>query len=123
MEDDLGVRVVLFVVMVGSGILLLWMARAAASGRLKRNSVAGIRVASTMASDEAWLAAHIRAKRSTMLAGYASIASGVVALLPVSAPVLATAVLVGCVAILGLVFYGASVGSRAAVAVSHKLDG
>ena len=32
-------RLVMFVVMVGAGVLLLWMAQAAASGRLGRNPV------------------------------------------------------------------------------------
>ncbi|MDQ7994014.1 MAG: SdpI family protein [Propionicimonas sp.] len=123
MDDGLGVRIVLLVVMVGAGILLIWMARAAASGRLKRNSFAGIRLPITMASDEAWLAAHVRAKRTTTFAGVLSVASGLVALLPVPAPVLAAAVLAGCAAILGFVLYGARVGSRAAAEVAKRSDG
>lgn len=111
-EADLAIRIVLLVVMVGSGILLVWMARAAASGRLKRNSMAGIRIPSTMASDEAWLAAHVRAKRVTTLAGLSSVVSGLVALLPVSAPVLAGAVLTGCGLVLAFVLYGARVGGK-----------
>lgn len=123
MDNDLGVRIVLLVVMVGSGVLLIWMARAAASGRLKRNPVAGIRIPSTMVNDEAWLAAHVRAKRATTLAGISSMASGLVALLPVSAPILAAAVLAGCGAMLGFLLYGARVGSRAAARVSSSSDG
>jgi len=119
-DNDLPVRIVLLVVMVGSGVLLIWMARATAAGRLKRNSIAGIRIPSTMASDEAWLAAHVRAKRPTVLAGVVSIASGLVALLPVSAPVLAIAIIAGCVVMLGFVLYGARVGSRAATEVSNS---
>ncbi|MGM1018259.1 MAG: SdpI family protein [Actinomycetota bacterium] len=118
MDSDLGVRIVLVVVMAGSGILLVWMARAAASGRLKRNAIAGIRIPSTMASDEAWLAAHIRAKRPTALAGYVSIASGLVALLPVPVPVLGVTVLVACGAMLVLTLYGARVGGRAAAEIA-----
>lgn len=122
MDDDLGVRIVLLIAMVGSGILLIWMARAAASGRLKRNPVAGIRIPSTMMSDEAWLAAHVRAKRATTCAGVVSVASGLIALLPVPAPVLAAAVLAGCGAMLGFVLYGARVGGRAAAEVSNQSD-
>lgn len=118
MDSDLGVRIVLVVVMAGSGILLVWMAHAAASGRLKRNAIAGIRIPSTMASDEAWLAAHVRAKRPTALAGYVSIASGLVALLPVPVEVAGAAVLAGCGAMLVLVLYGARVGGRAAAEVA-----
>ena len=119
-EIDVAMGVFLFVVMVGSGVLIMWMARATASGRLKRNALAGIRIPSTMASDEAWQAAHIRAKRPTMLGGWASIASGFVALLPVSAPVRATAVIAGCVLMLGFLLYGSKVGSRAALEISSR---
>lgn len=123
MENDLAVRIVLLVVMAGSGLLLIWMARATASGRLKRNAIAGIRIPSTMASEEAWLAAHIRAKRATMIAGISSVATGFLALLPVPAPVLAAVVLVGCGMMLGFVLYGARVGGRAAKTVSAESDG
>ena len=113
--EDLAARIVLFVVMAGSGLLLLWAARAAASGRLRRNGIAGIRTPSTMASDESWLAAHRRAERPTVLAGVAAIASGLLALLlPAPVPVLAGLVIVACVVMLGLVLWGAWVGGRAA---------
>jgi len=113
--EDLAARIVLFVVMAGSGLLLLWAARAAASGRLGRNAIAGIRTPSTMASDEAWLAAHRRAERPTVLAGVAAITSGLIALLlPAPAPVLAGVVIVACVVMLGLVLWAAWVGGRAA---------
>ncbi|ASR39544.1 hypothetical protein BAY61_22050 [Prauserella marina] len=122
MDEDLVVRIVLFVVMLGSGVLLVWLARAAASGRLRRNAFAGIRMPSTLASDEAWLAAHVRAKRPSMFAGYSSIACALVILLPVPIPVVAGAVFVACVAMLGFVLYGARVGSRAANEVAKKSD-
>lgn len=113
--EDLAARIVLFVVMAGSGLLLLWAARAAASGRLRRNGIAGIRTPSTMASDEAWLAAHRRAERPSVLAAVTSIASGILALvLPAPAPVLAGVVIVACVVMLGLVLWAAWVGGRAA---------
>jgi hypothetical protein len=118
MDYEWAPRVVLFVVMVGSGILVIWMARATASGRLKRNDIAGIRIPSTMASDEAWLAAHIRARRPMIYGGIASAASGVLALLPVPMPVVVGGIFVACAAILAFVVYGARVGSKAAVAAS-----
>ncbi|WP_402373784.1 SdpI family protein [Isoptericola rhizosphaerae] len=121
--EDLGVRILLFVVMLASGVLLVWSAHAAASGRLKRNQLAGIRVPSTMASDEAWLAAHVRAERPTRLAGFASMASAVFALLPLSTPLLAAGVLLGGLAMLGFVLYGARVGIRAATEVSKSSNG
>lgn len=120
MDNEMGVRIVLLVVLVGSGFLLIWLARATASGHLKRNTVAEIRVPSTMVSDEAWLAAHVRAKRPTTLAGISSVASGLVALLPVPATALAVAALAGCATMLGFVLYGARVGSQAAIEVSNR---
>ncbi|WP_344357891.1 zinc-binding dehydrogenase [Brachybacterium phenoliresistens] len=55
--------------MVAAGVLLNWAARATASGRIGRNALVGIRLRSTMVSDEAWRAAHSRAQRPMILAG------------------------------------------------------
>ncbi|MGJ7440518.1 SdpI family protein [Aquipuribacter sp. MA13-6] len=117
MTEEAIARLVLVGVMLGSGALLLWMSQAAASGRLRRNPVAGIRVAATMASDEAWLVGHRRAKRPTQLAGWCAIASGVPAALPVALPIVVGSVLVGAVLMLAFVVYAAAVGSSAARAV------
>ncbi|QMU98488.1 SdpI family protein [Microbacterium esteraromaticum] len=114
MDEDLITRIVLFVALVGSGLLMVWMAHATATGKLKRNRVAGIRIPSTLESEEAWLAAHIRAKRPTLIAGYIAIGAGLIALLPLPAPALAIVALGACVLMLALVLYGARVGSRAA---------
>ncbi|GAA1126332.1 SdpI family protein [Arthrobacter flavus] len=114
MDGEIVVRVVLFVVMVGSGILMLWLARAAASGRLQRNPYAGIRIQVTMASDRAWLAAHQAAERPTQIGGWCAITSGIPSILPVSMSVAMVAVFIGSLALLGFVLYGAKLGSRAA---------
>jgi len=50
MNELLIARVILSGVMIASGGALWWAARAAATGRLKRNEVAGIRTATTLAS-------------------------------------------------------------------------
>ena len=113
-------RIVLFLIMVGAGVLLIWMANAAASGHLKRNHLAGIRIPSTMASEEAWLAAHVRARRATVYGGVLSILSGAFALAPVPMPVVIIGVLVAALAVLGFVLYGARVGSAAAKAASES---
>ncbi|MFF2486064.1 SdpI family protein [Microbacterium sp. NPDC058062] len=120
MENEWVARLVLFVVMVGAGVLLIWMANAAASGRLKRNQLAGIRIPSTMASEEAWLAAHVRARRATVCSGVVSVLGGVFALIPVPMPVVTLGVLVAAVGMLGFVAYGARVGSVAAKAASLR---
>jgi len=114
MENEWIARVVLFVTLFGSGILIFWMAHAAASGRLKRNAIAGIRTPSTMASEEAWLAAHVRAKTPTLYAGAAAAAGGLVALAPIPMPVITVGVLVAAVVMLVVVLYAARVGGAAA---------
>lgn len=114
MGEEAIVRVVLFATMVGSGILMLWMAQAAASGRLGRNQLAGIRLPVTMASDNAWLAVHVAAKRPTQWAGWCSIASAVPSVLPVPMAIVLASILIGATGMLTFALYGASVGSRAA---------
>ena len=114
MDEDVIGRIVLGLVMAGSGVLVLWMARAAASGRLRRNQIAGIRTASTLASDAAWLAAHRRAKGPTLAAGWCAIASAVPAALPVPIEAVLISVLVGSVAVLAFTLRGAAVGGQAA---------
>lgn len=111
-------RAVLFIVMTGSGALIWWMAEATASGRLGRNRIAGIRIPSTLASDAAWRAAHVRARRANVAAGVVAATGGLFALIPFPMPVTAVGVLVAAVAILALVLYGTIVGGRAARALS-----
>ncbi|WP_203136499.1 SdpI family protein [Microbacterium sp. JZ31] len=120
MQQELVARVVLLVAMWGCGALMLWMARAAADGRLQRNHVAGIRLPVTMSSDAAWLAAHRAAKRLTEIAGWCAIASAVPALLPVPLPVVIISVLVGAIAMLAFALRGAAVGARAARANDER---
>lgn len=113
MTEEILVRALLVVVMAGSGVALIWMARATASGRLGRNQLAGIRLPATMASDEAWLVAHQAARRPTERAGWCALASAVPGVLPVSIPVVTISVMVGCVAMLVFVLRGAALGTRA----------
>ncbi|MBP2437488.1 SdpI family protein [Microbacterium amylolyticum] len=118
MDSDLAPKIVFFVCMVGSGVLLIWMAQAAASGRLKRNPLAGIRTSRTMESDAAWLAAHIRARRPTAMGGITAVVAGCCVLLPVPVAVFSVIVLAGAVATLAIVIYAAVVGGRAAAEAS-----
>lgn len=116
--DILGL--VMFAVMAGAGLLLIWGARATASGKIKRNAVAGIRTRKTMASEEAWLAAHVRAKTPTLLAGVASLLGGVAALLPMGLNQVMVVVMVATGITFVLVAYGAIVGGQAADAVTSS---
>ena len=116
--DILGL--VMFAVMAGAGLMLIWMARAAASGKLKRDSIAGIRTAKTMASEEAWRAAHVRTKTLTMVAGVASLLGGVATLLPMGLNQMMVVVMVATGITFVLVAYGAIVGGEAADEVTSS---
>ena len=118
MDKEIMARLVMLVVMVGAGVLMLWMAKAAASGRLGRNPVAGIRLPVTMASESAWLAAHQATKRPTQWAGWCAIAYALPSVLPVSLLVALTSIFIGAAGLLVFVLYGAAVGSRAARALA-----
>jgi uncharacterized membrane protein len=120
MEHEWIARAVLLVNLVGAGVLVLWVSLAAASGRLKRNHTAGIRTPQSMASDEAWLAAHVRARRSSVWASVVSIAAGFLTLFPLPMPTIIVCVLVAAAAMVGLALYGARVGGVAAAAVSSE---
>lgn len=119
MEAEIIPRIVLLVTMGGAGALLIWMARAAASGKLKRNSLAGIRTPSTMASDEAWLAAHERSKGATLLTGYLSVAIGVISLVPMPPSALGIMVLAGAALMVIVMMWGTRVGTKAALAATE----
>ncbi|OWP22385.1 hypothetical protein CBF90_05560 [Microbacterium sp. AISO3] len=119
MEAEIIPRIVLFVTMAGSGALLIWMARAAASGKLKRNSLAGIRTPSTRASDEAWRAAHERSKGATLLTGYLAVAIGVVSLVPMPPAALGIMVLAGAALMVIVMMWGTRVGTKAALAATE----
>ena len=123
MAQEILARGVLAIVMVGAGVLQLWMATATASGRLGRNQIAGIRIPATLASDEAWLAGHRRAKRSAQYAGWCAIVTGLLAFTPLETWLVVVSVLVGSVAMLVFVLYGASVGGRAARAATPDSEG
>lgn len=106
-------KAILCLTMVGAGGAVIWAARAAASGRLKRNFIAGIRTRSTLASDEAWLAAHQAARSLTELGGWSSIATGVLILLASTDAQLGVITIAGSVVLLVLVIAGAYRGVRA----------
>ena len=64
-----GAAIGLAVVLTAAGILVIVIGRQAASGRLKRNYLAGIRTTGTLASDEAWSTGHRAAGGRLILAG------------------------------------------------------
>ncbi|WP_420881550.1 SdpI family protein [Rhodococcus sp. (in: high G+C Gram-positive bacteria)] len=112
--DSIGLRITLCLTFVIAGIAIAWTSRAAASGRLGRNSLAGIRTPTTMHSDETWSAAHRASRTWTDIGGGLSIAIGFGALVPMSEPMLTALGLAGAACLLGFTLCGAWVGVRAA---------
>ncbi|MFO7191677.1 MULTISPECIES: SdpI family protein [Thermocrispum] len=98
-------------VFVGIGGLLGWR------GKLSRDTGAGLRTAATLRSDEAFAVGNRVAALPTMAAGVVGIASGLAALaMPTDAGAIVAAV-IGIVGVVGLVYGGGVMGSRAAAAV------
>ncbi|QJW35120.1 SdpI family protein [Cellulosimicrobium protaetiae] len=112
MTADTIADVALLLVLAGAGILLVWCARATASGRIGRNQLAGIRTATTLASDEAWRTAHRAARPLSEAAGWVLVAASPVLFL-VDAEVGLVVVLVATGLTLALTVGGLVVGTRA----------
>ncbi|MFZ0171822.1 MAG: SdpI family protein [Acidimicrobiales bacterium] len=62
-----------------TGVIVITLARMAAASRLPRNGFVGIRLPSTMRSDEAWIAGHRAASTSMTISGIAPVAFAVTA--------------------------------------------
>ncbi|WP_430331781.1 SdpI family protein [Rhodococcus sp. ACT016] len=118
--DSIGLRVALCLTFTIVGALIVWTARAAASGRLRRNPYVGVRTPTTMASDATWTAAHRASRPLTEIAGWLSIVAGLGALAPMPESMLTTLVGVGAACLLGFALTGAWIGVRAARATEPE---
>ena len=116
--------------MVGTGFVIIGIANRAAGGNLVKNQVAGIRTKATLSSDEAWLAAHQAGRYWTVVAGWLSIAAGIVPMLVGVAMatfdvgtannfviIWVALLMTGVVALMAAVIVGAVQGNRAAKAI------
>jgi hypothetical protein len=61
-----------------AGLVVVVLGRLAAAGRLPRNLFAGIRIPSTIRSDEGWLAGHKAAASALTVAGLGPVAAAVI---------------------------------------------
>lgn len=113
--------ILIAVVMLAAAIVVAVVTVRTADGRIGRNQIAGVRTTATLASDEAWHAAHRAARRPTLL-GCAF--SGVFALALVGCGDHAAAFLVllaaSVITLTAGVGYGAWVGHRAAQDVGRE---
>lgn len=120
--DSIGLRITLCLTFVIAGIAITWTSRAAATGRLGRNSLAGIRTPTTMHSDETWSAAHGASRPWTDIGGGLAIVAGLSALIPMSEAMLTALGFAGAACLLGFTLGGAWVGVRAAREVASDDD-
>lgn len=79
--------------LVAAGAVVIVVARRAASGKIPRNRLAGIRTRATLASDQAWAAGHraaeiesVRAGRTLQVTGAALVLIGLAAAVDAIAP-------------------------------------
>lgn len=111
------------VTLVAAALLLLVLGKRAAEGKLARNYTMGIRIRSTLASDEAWLAGHQAARRPTDIGAVGMGLSGVLAVLLQGNNVgIVASVLAGASWLFVWIFIGAKRADRAAKAVAAKAD-
>lgn len=99
---------------------MVWIASAAASGRIGRNSSAGIRIPETLASDAAWSAGHVRARALSVTGGVLTIIGGIACLFPLGSTGLGCVVLAVVVAVLIVMMMAARVARVAARAADTE---
>lgn len=121
-ETDAVALIATGLLVVAAGLLIVVLARRAAQGRIRRNPIAGIRTAATMASDEAWLAAHQAGEALTALGGWIFVATGAVTMAGARLGALdagwwAAVLIGGMLLALGAVVAGGIRGHRAARAM------
>jgi hypothetical protein len=121
LEEQVPLATVLAVaiILVAAALLLLVLGERAAEGRLARNYTMGIRIRSTLASDDAWLAGHQAARLPTDIGAIGLGLSGVLAVLLQGSSVgFVATVLAGAAWLFIWIFIGAKRADRAAKAVA-----
>jgi hypothetical protein len=100
------------------GVFAVVIARLSAAGRLPRQGLVGIRIPSTMRSDETWVAGHRAAAPAMTVAGAGAVAFGILDL--VINPSHGALPWVGLVWLLGWFAVATVIANRAARAVGDR---
>lgn len=100
--------------LIVTGALLIVVAYRSQRGTLPRNWIVGIRTTTTLASDEAWDAAHRAGARALSIGAWGTLATGLVLLLRPSNGLGLAVISIGLLWLLGWVFRAAYLGIRAA---------
>ncbi len=100
------------VVLVVAGVVIGFVGKRTADGRLARNGFAGIRTERSMADDESWLIVHRRARPWMYASAAAMVVGGLCALVVRSDVAAAVAVLAAAVASVLLMVGGTMAGHR-----------
>lgn len=116
------VRICVVLVLVAAVILVPWSTRRAADGRMPRNEFGGIRIPSTMASENAWRAGHVAARGAADVAAWGLGPACVLVLVLPGVMGFVLAALSGALWLLAWVLVGAVRASKAARAVSGTGD-
>lgn len=108
--------------MLAVDIVLVVVMRMAASGRLKRNSWAGIRLPATITSDQAWVVAHATALPYIWVTAIINAVLSVFVLILGAPENVTTLILMtlGLVVLVGGLILGSSRGVRAARALDNS---
>lgn len=109
----LGTAIGLGLLLMATGALLAWVASRSRKGTLSRNWIVGIRTSATLASDEAWDAAHRAGARALSIGGWGTLATGGLLLLRPSNGIGLTVISAGLVWLLAWVFRAGYLGNRA----------
>lgn len=85
------------IVLIGAAVLLFVIGRMSAAGTLKRNWIVGIRVKSTLESDEAWETAHKAGGWMLQLSALGPLIAGIVTLFRPSGEIAVFAIFAGLI--------------------------
>ena len=102
------------VLLIVAGVGLAVVGLCARSGRLPLNPLVGIRTTATMASEEAWYAAHRKAAWSFFVGAGIAVAGGAFALQERHEPTRTAWILMSGVFLVGVLAWGGVEGNRAA---------